>query len=243
MRMICYGSSSKGNGYLLEGKNETLLIEAGLPISRIRRAVPDWTKVVGCLISHRHSDHTKGMADVLKSGIDVYANEDVWNWYKDKDINANKKMLEAEYTREIGEFKVLPLNANHDVPCFSFLIYHPEMGKLLFVTDSAGCDYSFEGVNHIMIECNYSEPCLMQAIEEGRTKQFVADRTRETHFSIEGLIKFLATPHLLDDVKEVILLHLSHENSDPSQFPLTVEKSCARPTYVAAEGLELDFTI
>lgn len=243
MRMICYGSSSKGNGYLLEGEKETLLIEAGLPISRVRKAVPDWSKVVGCLISHRHSDHTKSMADIMKSGVDVYANEDVWEWFKEKGSTFNKRVLEAGYTREIGEFKVMPFEANHDVPCLSFFIYHPEMGRLLFITDSAGCDCEFGEVNHIMVECNYSEPCLELAIEEGRTKQFLADRTRETHFSIEGLEKFLQTPGLLDGVKEVVLLHLSHENSDPSLFPTQIEKVCARPTYVAVEGLELNFTI
>ena len=113
--MICYGSSSKGNGYLLEGEKETLLIEAGLPISRVRKAVPDWSKVVGCLISHRHSDHTKSMADIMKSGVDVYANEDVWEWFKEKGSTFNKRVLEAGYTREIGEFKVMPFEANHDV--------------------------------------------------------------------------------------------------------------------------------
>lgn len=241
MRMICYGSSSKGNGYLLEGEKETLLIEAGLPISRVRKAVPDWSRVVGCIISHRHSDHTKSMDDMMKSGVRVFANEDVWEHYKG--YHFYKGVLKEDELIDIGEFRVLPLTANHDVPCLSFLIYHPEMGKLLFVTDSAGCNYEFEGLNHLMVECNYSEPCLLQAIEEGRTKQFVADRTRETHFSIEGLIKFLHTPNLLNDVQEIVLLHLSHENSDPSQFPQEVEKSCVRPTYVATEGLELNFTM
>lgn len=239
--MICYGSSSKGNGYLLEGEKETLLIEAGLPISRVRKAVPDWSRVVGCIISHRHSDHTRCMDDIMKSGVRVYANEDVWQSYKG--VHYYRGTLETEKMVEIGEFKVLPLDANHDVPCHSFLIYHPEMGKLLFVTDSAGCEYQFDGLNHIMIECNYSEPLLQLAIEEGRTKQFLADRTRLTHFSIEGLSLYLQTPGLLDNVREVVLLHLSHENGNGTQFSKEIEKVCVRPTYVATEGLELNLSI
>lgn len=49
------GSSSKGNGYILECNNEILLIEAGISFKNKILPAINWKggKVVGCLVSHR----------------------------------------------------------------------------------------------------------------------------------------------------------------------------------------------
>ena len=82
MKLICYGSSSRGNGYILQGEKQTLLIEAGLPLCNVRQFVDDFGKIQGCIISHRHGDHAKYMGDFMKAGITCYANDDVWDYYE-----------------------------------------------------------------------------------------------------------------------------------------------------------------
>ena len=59
MKLVCIGSSSKGNGYALIGKNEILLLEAGCRLLEVKKSV-NWKigKVVGGLVSHAHSDHS-----------------------------------------------------------------------------------------------------------------------------------------------------------------------------------------
>lgn len=49
------GSSSKGNAYILECNNETLLIEAGVSFKKKILPAINWEggRVVGCLVSHR----------------------------------------------------------------------------------------------------------------------------------------------------------------------------------------------
>lgn len=48
------GSSSKGNGYVLECDNEVLIIELGVKFSEILKGIDyKWNKVVGALCSHR----------------------------------------------------------------------------------------------------------------------------------------------------------------------------------------------
>lgn len=49
------GSSSLGNGYILECNNEILLIEAGTSFKKKTLPAINWEggKVVGCLVSHR----------------------------------------------------------------------------------------------------------------------------------------------------------------------------------------------
>lgn len=243
MKLICYGSSSRGNGYILQGERETLLLEAGLPLSNIRQFGVPFGQIQGCLISHRHCDHAKYIGDFLKAGIVCFANDDVWD--------SNSSLAESPYhgmimppteTTQIGEFKVVTMYANHDVPCWSYLIQHPEMGNLLFVTDSAGFNYSFDRIDHVMIECNWSDECLKKAVDEGRTNKYVAKRSRETHMGLEVMLDYLKSEDCFDYAKEVVLLHLSHENSDSQQFPLIVSESLSKPVYVAEYGLKLELT-
>lgn len=49
------GSSSTGNQYILEGNSSTLLIEAGIPMKKVKIAVDfNISKIRGVLISHEH---------------------------------------------------------------------------------------------------------------------------------------------------------------------------------------------
>lgn len=240
MKIICYGSSSKGNGYILKGKKQTLLIEAGLPLSNVRKHVKDFSEIQGCLVSHKHGDHAKYIADVMKVGIPVYTNQDVWD-----SCTASTKVGECLNPMKqvnIGEFSVVSMYANHDVPCFAFLINHEEMGNLLFITDSAGFNYTFDDINHLMIECNWSDKCLNEAIAEGRTNEYVAKRSKATHMGLDVMLDYLKSENLADVANEVILLHLSHENSDENQFIQIVSESLNKKVYVAKNGLTLELT-
>src|SRR5690625_7938122 len=67
-------SGSSGNAYHISDEQTELLIECGINFRDIQIALDFQTRdIAGCLISHEHKDHTKGLKDVLKAGIDVYA--------------------------------------------------------------------------------------------------------------------------------------------------------------------------
>lgn len=161
MKLHVLGSNSKGNGYILEGKSQTLLLEAGLPLKDVKEALKfDLTKVVGALVSHVHGDHSKYIKQFTDSGIRVYTSfetvkalDGIDEWWSDQTIEAGK-----QYT--IGEFKVIPFSVKHDVPCLGFLINHPESGNILFVTDTHYIPNTFKGLNQILIEANYEERIL-----------------------------------------------------------------------------------
>lgn len=241
MKLICLGSSSSGNGYILDGTSEILLIEAGMPLSMVRKECSDFRKIVGCVVTHRHCDHSKYIDDYIKAGIKVYANKDVVLHTTGRYGSCIE--IEAFKVFAVGQFIVEPFPAIHDVPCMSFAIKHVEMGTLLFVTDSFGLGATVSPVDHVMIECNWSKNCIDKAIEEGRTKRFVAERSMHTHMSIDQCIHELVEydyGSLSARAKEVILLHLSHENSDPQLFIQSVEKAVNKPVYVAENGLKIE---
>lgn len=240
MKLKVLGSSSAGNGYALEGKEETLLLEAGVPLSMVRKTISDFRTIVGCLVSHRHGDHAKYIADYIKAGIKVYALVDVYDSVREHHHIVQHNYIEPGVVEHLGGFTIHCCTARHDVPCLGFFIHHKEIGNLTFITDSHDFDYSLEGVNHIMIECNWSDECLKKAIDEGRTPWFVANRVRETHMSLHQAVEYIRDEVSMDTLRDIVMLHLSYENSDPNQFKEQMEKAFQKPTYVAEEGLEIE---
>ena len=58
MKMTILGSSSKGNCYVLQNDSEALIIEAGMSLAEVKKALGwDIAKVKVCIISHQHNDH------------------------------------------------------------------------------------------------------------------------------------------------------------------------------------------
>ena len=60
------GSNSSGNSYILDCLGEYLLIELGVKWDNILNGLNYKTgDIVGCLVSHRHSDHSKSISKAL----------------------------------------------------------------------------------------------------------------------------------------------------------------------------------
>ncbi|ADK16210.1 MBL fold metallo-hydrolase [Clostridium ljungdahlii] len=239
MKLKVLGSGSSGNCYLLQNKDETLIIECGLSYKTILKGLNfDLRNVVGCLISHEHKDHSKAVNDVLNNAIDVYTSEETLKAINIKNYRA--KIIRAEEQFNIGQFTILPIKTQHDAADpLGFLIYHSDFGKMLFITDSYYCQYKFSGLNHIMIECNYSMDILNRNIEAGLVHSVLANRLLKSHFSFDNVKEFLKVTDL-SKTKEIVLLHLSNDNSNEDQFREEIEKLTGKPVYIADKELKID---
>lgn len=239
MKLKVLGSGSAGNCYLLQGEKETLIIECGLPYKTILKGLNfNLRNVVGCLISHEHKDHSKAANDLIRNGIDVYLSEGTAAGIEFTDINSGYRIheIKSEKTIFIGEFIVLPFKVEHDAnEPQGFLIKHYEMGKLLFITDSYYCKYSFTGVDHILVECNYSNEIL----EQKEFPKSLKSRIIKSHFELENVKDFLRATDLAA-TKNIILIHLSDGNSNADEFKTDIERLTGKPVYIADKGLELE---
>ena len=55
MKLQVLGSSSAGNGYIIGNDNEVIVIEAGIKLKEIKKALDfNISKIRGVLISHEH---------------------------------------------------------------------------------------------------------------------------------------------------------------------------------------------
>lgn len=233
------GSSSKGNCYLLEASDGVLIIEAGIPAVEMKKALGfELNKVLGCVISHRHRDHSKFLKEVLSCGIKVLALEDVFTSHNLANYPFCKH-IEPMHGYKAGGFKIFTIPVVHDVPCLGFIIGHREMGKLLFVTDTMMLEYLVPKIDHVMLEVNYCDKILQENIDAGIVPVSMRDRLMHSHMELQTA-KDILRSNDLSDTKEVILLHLSENNSNEELFAEEICRVAGKPVYVAKRGLELN---
>lgn len=234
------GSSSSGNCYLLESKDgDTLILEVGLSATEIKKALGfRLDKVVGCVISHQHRDHSKSLKEMLKYGITVLALHDVFNSHNVKNRTFCKE-IKPMHCYQIGGFKIFCIGLVHDVPCLGFIIEHKEIGRLLFVTDTMMLEYTVPKMNHIMIEANYADDTLMKNIETGIVPFSMKERLLHSHLELETT-KGILKANDLSECSEIVLIHLSSNNSNEERFRNEIKALTGLPTYVAKKGLEIE---
>lgn len=242
MQLTVLNTGSTGNGYVLQGGTEALVIECGMPRQDCLAAL-GWrtSQVAGCLLTHEHGDHAKYVADYLPL-MPVYTSHGTAEALAGKTGRWSLRTLEPLKTVQIGGFSVRPVPAQHDsAEPFAYLIDHPGMGRLLFATDTYYLRYRIPHLNHLMVECSYSLPILNANIEAGLVPAALKERTLNSHMSLEHLKEMLAANDLTH-VAQIVLIHLSARNADKSAFCREIIAATGKPTTVAAKGLQIELT-
>lgn len=230
MKLKVIGSSSAGNGYILEDDWEALLIEAGCRFSEVKKALDyNIRKVVGCVVSHEHKDHARYAEEVKAAGIPVLGGESIHP----------TKVIEPRRGYRLGGFRIIPLPVEHDVPCFAFLIQHEGMGKLLFITDTMSFNYRIEGLTQILIEANYCDKRLDDNIESGLLQESLRERIIQSHMEIGTTIDVLKSLNL-ESVWNIVLIHLSEGNGDAEGFVRRIMNETGRIPVIATPGLVMN---
>lgn len=238
MKLIVIGTGSKGNAYILKNEREALLIECGVNIRDIKAALSfNFSRLVGCIVSHEHGDHAKSINDLMGCGVDVYSSKGTHTVLKT--INHHRaKVFVHHKTFSIGNFRIMPFDVLHDaVEPSGFLISHPETGNVLFLTDLIYSAYTFKDLNNIIIEANYEESIARRKLSD---MEFLRNRIIKSHMSLATCVKTLKANDL-SKVNNIVLIHLSDSNSDERLFRETICNATGKNVTVADNGLEMNF--
>lgn len=225
LKLKCLATGSSGNCYLLSTENETLILDCGIPIMDIKKGLDfDLSKVVGCVVTHSHKDHSQSVDEFKKNGIRV------WQPY------LYVVEMQRVQRRYFGNFCVRNFSVPHDNEnCCGFLV-EVDGERLLYVTDFEYIKYSFKKmlVQHMLIECNYQNKYVEKS---ANNREHVLRGHAELDTTL-GVVKDNA-----DILKNVILCHISNENGNPYEMVEEVKK-CVKNANIdfAEKGKEFSLT-
>lgn len=241
MKLTILGSSSKGNCYILENDSEALIIECGVNILDIKKALGfSFARVSGLLLTHEHGDHAKSINDVMKVGVNVYTSRGTMQALGLPVEHHRLKTIKAGELVKIGNFKVLPFKTQHDVAePLGFIINHAETGNVLFITDSFYVSDTFRNIHNVIIEANFSQEIIDRKVKEGASPDFLRNRIFKSHMSLETCKKTLKANDL-GKVNHIVLIHLSDGNSDAAKFQKEIEGLTGKKVTIADAGIFIE---
>lgn len=218
MKLKCIATGSSGNCYTLTADNgETLILDAGIGIRDIKKGL-NWNirNVVGCIVSHAHSDHSKSVKDLRDMGIPVFTPYEVLLTNK---FLANSYFAVRIFDLTTSDNKWVHTNSDgSECPCYGFLIEHPEMGKMLYITDCEFVKWRFSGINHILLGVNYDKDLIDN---EDSAK---VNHVYRGHMSIDTACDFVKANDS-KDLQNVIMCHLSKNNANKDLFIEKMKKT------------------
>lgn len=152
-------------------------------------------------------DHSKSLNDFKAMGIPILAP------YLG---NSCKSMNMGGFTVKPFDLTTIDGNWTHTnadgtlCPIFGFLITHKEMGRMLYITDCNLIKWRFKDINHILLGVNYDKDLIDR--DTGK-----ANHVFRGHLSIDTACDFVKANNS-DALQNVIMCHLSAENSDRDSF-------------------------
>lgn len=208
--MTVLGSSSSGNGYILDANGEVLAIELGCRWEDYLQNLQfDISSVVAAVVSHVHGDHLdkRTASKVLTFGIPLYSCQEVADKYKGVlPLKKGEKM-------KLGRYTVQPIPLTHNCECVGFLIEHPAFGRLVFASDTNSFPYRFREVNHIFLEVNHDEETMIDRMCAGHK----ISSHPENHLSLEQAKDAINRNKSLS-LQTICCIHLSDGNANEKRI-------------------------
>lgn len=231
LKLTVVGSSSAGNCYLLENQNECLIIEAGVSLMEVKKALNfNIKKIVGVIASHVHLDHSKYISEFERIGIPVFK---PYDGMKSVQMPNSRFIIQAfplvhsTYNIKLGEME--------DCPCYGFHIQHEDIGTLVYASDTEFIKWRFANVNHFLVECNYD----MKYVDRSMPNY---SHILSGHLSLDTCKEFLRVNNSTS-IRSVTLCHLSASNSDSNEFREEISKVVDCDVKIAKKGLIVDLDL
>lgn len=225
-----YASGSSGNLYSIADGKTKILIECGVPIQKIKKALNfNLSNYSGCLLSHGHLDHARSAKDIMLAGIDLFCSSETAT---SMNLSGHRLHIRQALKQfKIGSWTVLPFDGIHDIPVLNFLLMNEQEERLLFLIDSMYCKYRFKNLSYIMVGINYCEDRLRKNIQKGIINAALGWRIMQSHCSLKTGLEFFRDQNL-SQVKQINILHCSEANADKDRIKEAVQKQTGKLVFI-----------
>ena len=223
MRICLLSSGSGGNTTYLETPQHRLLLDAGLSgvkIERLLRSIHRDPRTIDMLlVSHEHSDHSKGVGILARKypRINVYANQKTWAAMAPRigPVDKSQRHVFPEgTTRLFGDLQIRSFGTSHDAaePQYYMFIHHRK--RFAMITDAGYVSYGIQQVinncNAFAIESNYDNEMLRNGPYSWPLKHRILSDVG--HLSNNECGEILANV-IGNRTRYVFLAHRSHNNN------------------------------
>ncbi len=228
---------------MLESEHTTLLIDAGLGkkellrrFEALGRQQPE--RVDGILVTHEHSDHCCGIAQLARlfdcpAYLTDPTHAEILKMYPEGPVQKMERVqhIQAGQRLQIGDIEINPFAIPHDAADPVGYCFRASGIKVAIVTDLG---YMPELVKHhlreadfLILESNHDLDMLKVGPYPWYIKQRVMSRTG--HLSNAVVSEFLADAEVFDGrAQHLVLAHLSEQNNNPDLARLSAEEGLQR---------------
>lgn len=223
----CFASGSSGNCFYLGTNKQGILIDAGISARTIQKHLRnmglDYANIMGVLITHDHADHIRAVGTLgERVHLPIYASRLIHeginrNYGVQEKLRTSQRYYEVGIEWELMGMKINSFSVSHDsTQCVGYVIDYQDE-RFMIATDCGEPNATMEAyiktANHIVIEANHDEQMLLNGPYPTYLKQRIL--SPKGHQSNVTCGRLLAANYH-EQMRNIFLCHLSHENNDPS---------------------------
>ena len=244
-------SGSSGNCHVMVVGKEALLIDAGLSGRQIQQRMadagmkPEW--LTGIVISHEHQDHIQG-AGILsrRFQIPIYANEKTWSAMAGRlgsIATTHQRLFEPSKPFSIGRIGVQPYSLSHDAADPTGFVLQTDRSKVCIATDLGCLPKDFCRLMHdadlVVMESNHD----VEMLQVGHYPYPLKRRILSDLGHLSNETAGHAVVQLIrENVRSVLLAHLSKDNNFPALALSTVTGIMAENGMLPGRDLEIQLS-
>lgn len=166
MRFCCLGSGSRGNAFVVEHGNTTVLIDCGFSgaglVRRLARRFLDVAEINAVLVTHEHRDHISGLCKLLAaSKAEVHMTSGTAQALC---MERNWRRIEPGRPFTLGDLHVSPVTVPHDANEPVQFVFDDGERQLGIFTDlghvTPAIHNACRKLRALIVECNYSARLL-----------------------------------------------------------------------------------
>ncbi len=218
MEITVLASGSKGNAAFIKTDQTQLMIDCGISFRQIKlrmqEKAPLLTKLDAIILSHEHSDHTKGVFQTLKqTQAPLYTAKKTYQTLKQKiEVEHEFVPIEEDNPFMLGDLIITPLKTSHDALHSLGFMIQQDHKRLVYITDTGFLQESsftkIKNADAYLIEANYDVAMLFDSPRPYYLKKRID--------SVKGHLSNADSAYYLsqligDNTKSIILAHPSQE--------------------------------